>query len=782
MQAGSSAGGGGTGTSGYASGLAAGIMREASFKANVRTLRKRAAASASSDAGFTTFTSGISAGWQREIASRKFRQVRIASALVCCRSARPPYRALHDQRSFVLATDLCGLSARFSSTTTPSSRFLSTTNDYLHAHSRTQAVAVEFIATAIFVAVGSAVVIFGESPNTADPAANPMPYERRLMISLAFGFLICALVFSTGSISGGNLNPAVTASLALTRKMSLLRATCYILAQCAGAVAGSAFIFSLAPALFHDAGGAANAVNYRNDYYTTWTAVGGEMLGTALLVWTVSSAADVGREKANKYQGALTPLNIGLAVMLAHFFLLPIDGCSINPARSFGSAAVMNQWDHFWVFVLGPMVGGPLTALLYENFFKAKSGVEDPDTVDDVGGSGASTVSTVATSVAGYAGGRASGANGGYGRAGDISRVDSRRSLVPSLQLQQARAAYSDDRDLEMYGDEQQQRGQGVGDSNGIDGSPLQRGSVGGGADGLSPDQLQLQQLQAARQRHHQHQMSSLQLEQQYGGGAADSLRAQAIANSWNGGLNNHGGRGGGGSQTGPTVYAQRAMSGNGGGYDRSMQVAIASRGAFSNFNNNSNGGNLSARTYDNSSVTGGSEPTGSTPVYGVTAPAVTAYARAARMSAHPIMGMAGSGGARDPLPSVVPPLVQGGGGGDKLKGGLAPSSGPSLRATPPVAPPSSSSASDGPPLPDPRDEGLAVQRLRFPVAPPTVPSPARQQQQQQRQERRGQSADRPSLANPAGRSDEDNDDGDTYADNPAFRDEEDDGRSTQWR
>ena len=76
--------GSGGGASGYASGLAAGIMREASFKASVRTLRKRsaaAAAAAAADAGFTTFTSGIRAGWQRELASIRFRQVRSGRGL-----------------------------------------------------------------------------------------------------------------------------------------------------------------------------------------------------------------------------------------------------------------------------------------------------------------------------------------------------------------------------------------------------------------------------------------------------------------------------------------------------------------------------------------------------------------------------------------------------------------------------------------------------------------------------------------------------------------------------
>lgn len=40
------------------------------------------------------------------------------------------------------------------------------------------------------------------------------------------------------------------------------------------------------------------------------------------------------------------------ALLQAHTVLIPLDGCSINPARSFGPALVANKWDNFWVFVV----------------------------------------------------------------------------------------------------------------------------------------------------------------------------------------------------------------------------------------------------------------------------------------------------------------------------------------------------------------------------------------------------------------------------------------------
>lgn len=214
------------------------------------------------------------------------------------------------------------------------------------------------------------------------PFSIVYPVPRWFGISMMFGLLICVLVFATGSISGGNLNPAVTLSLALTRKMSVLRAFSYIAAQCLGSIIGAAFAQSLSPDLFKAAGGAANIVDTSSSWSSLWTVLGGEILGTFLLVFTVCTAADAGRERANKYVGALTPLAIGFAVLNVHLFLIPVDGCSINPARSLGSAVVYNEpvaWKDHWVFWVGPFVGGPAAALLYEFIFAVRE-TSAPDT------------------------------------------------------------------------------------------------------------------------------------------------------------------------------------------------------------------------------------------------------------------------------------------------------------------------------------------------------------------------------------------------------------------
>lgn len=252
------------------------------------------------DAGFTNFTSGIKAGWQRELRSRKFRQ----------------------------------------------------------------AVLAEIVASFLFVAFGTCTVIYSNSGATNEGMVN------LLVISSVFGFMIATLVYAVGDISGANINAAVSISLFISRKISLLRCFFYVLAQCIGATLGSAFVRGMNATLFDEYKGASNAVNWAREGTSYWTALSGEALCTSLLILVVHAAADVGREAHTKFVGAMTPLAIGLAVFLSHLILIPITGCSINPSRSFGSSLVSNNWSDHWVFWIGPIGGGIISCLVYEVVFK----------------------------------------------------------------------------------------------------------------------------------------------------------------------------------------------------------------------------------------------------------------------------------------------------------------------------------------------------------------------------------------------------------------------------
>jgi hypothetical protein len=99
-------------------------------------------------------------------------------------------------------------------------------------------------------------------------------------------------------------------------------------------------------------------------------ALGVEFGCTALLVIVVMAATDTHRAEANKHLLTIAPLVIGMAVTAAHFIAIPVDNCSINPARTFGVSVVSGNFNDHWVFWLGPMLGAAGAAILYKYVFR----------------------------------------------------------------------------------------------------------------------------------------------------------------------------------------------------------------------------------------------------------------------------------------------------------------------------------------------------------------------------------------------------------------------------
>jgi glycerol uptake facilitator-like aquaporin len=97
------------------------------------------------------------------------------------------------------------------------------------------------------------------------------------------------------------------------------------------------------------------------------SAIGAEVLLTAILVFVVFAATDKSRGASTPHLSALAPFAIGVTVFLCHIVAVPIDGCSVNPARSFGAAVVSGVWAYQWVFWVGPLAAGVAVGLLYEN-------------------------------------------------------------------------------------------------------------------------------------------------------------------------------------------------------------------------------------------------------------------------------------------------------------------------------------------------------------------------------------------------------------------------------
>lgn len=217
------------------------------------------------------------------------------------------------------------------------------------------AIAAEFIAMTLFVVVGC---------GSAMSVKNEDGWI--LQVALSFGLAITALAYAIGHYSGGHINPAVTLGLVIAGNCSIMQGLWNVAAQLVGSVFGALILTQIFPEGTDQTGGlGTNAVA---EGFSKFNAFSAELVATFLLVFVVLETATNPESKANRAEAALA---IGFAVFLAHSVLIKIDGCSINPARSFGPALVRKlcyksggSFEDMWVFVAAPLFGAAGAAFL----------------------------------------------------------------------------------------------------------------------------------------------------------------------------------------------------------------------------------------------------------------------------------------------------------------------------------------------------------------------------------------------------------------------------------
>ncbi|MCM1020665.1 MAG: aquaporin [Muribaculum sp.] len=187
-----------------------------------------------------------------------------------------------------------------------------------------------------------------------------------LGIGLCFGLVLICLCYAIGNVSGCHVNPAVSFAMLLSGKMSCKDFCGYVVAQLAGAAVGAAFLFWFANMgsgfNFGGVTGENNlATNVLQPGATSSMALLAEVLLTMFFLFVILAATD---EK--KGFGKFSGLAIGLALGLVNIVGIPVDNCSVNPARSFGPALFSPEaWGDFWIMVVGPLVGAALAVVLY---------------------------------------------------------------------------------------------------------------------------------------------------------------------------------------------------------------------------------------------------------------------------------------------------------------------------------------------------------------------------------------------------------------------------------
>ena len=206
----------------------------------------------------------------------------------------------------------------------------------------------------VFMGCGSAVFLGADSPG------------GHLAVAFAFGLSIVAMAYVIGNVSGCHINPAVSLGALLDKRITLVEFCGYVAAQIIGGIAGAAKLFFLSSLVGVDQTGAlgsngvANAGGIAGGLYI-------EVILTFIFVLVILGVT------ADKSKGTIAGIVIGLTLTFVHVLGIPITGTSVNPARSIGPAIFAGGQSliDLWVFIVGPLVGAALAALVYQ-IFKAK--------------------------------------------------------------------------------------------------------------------------------------------------------------------------------------------------------------------------------------------------------------------------------------------------------------------------------------------------------------------------------------------------------------------------
>jgi len=217
---------------------------------------------------------------------------------------------------------------------------------------------IEGWALGMFMMSAGVVTTLFEYPSSPVHGAIANADLRRALIGVAMGLTAMALIYSPwGQRSGAHMNPAVTLTFWRLGKVARSDAWWYVLAQFIGGTLGVLITSRLLSNAF-----TAPPVNYA---MTLPGAVGAtaafiaEVIISALLM---SMVLHVSNSRYARFTGVCAGLMVATYISLE----APLSGMSMNPARSFASAWPAQQWQHFWIYLIAPVLGMQAAATLYQ--------------------------------------------------------------------------------------------------------------------------------------------------------------------------------------------------------------------------------------------------------------------------------------------------------------------------------------------------------------------------------------------------------------------------------
>ncbi|WP_440880790.1 MIP family channel protein [Tenacibaculum sp. C7A-26P2] len=169
-------------------------------------------------------------------------------------------------------------------------------------------------------------------------------------IAMTWGLIVMAMIYAFGDISGAHFNPAVTIAFAFAKKFKWKEVPFYITAQLLGAICASIILWVLFPASEYYGA----TIPVVDDYRAFLL----EFLLTFFLMVTIINVST-----GSKETGVMAGIAIGGVVLLEAMFAGPITKASMNPARSIAPAIISGHFEHLWLYIAAPILGGIVAVL-----------------------------------------------------------------------------------------------------------------------------------------------------------------------------------------------------------------------------------------------------------------------------------------------------------------------------------------------------------------------------------------------------------------------------------
>ena len=214
----------------------------------------------------------------------------------------------------------------------------------------------EFIGTATLVLFGTGIAVVSGGNLVAT--------------ALAFGLAIIAEAYVIGDISGCHVNPAVSLSMLISKKMSVKDFIGYVVSQIAGAFAGTGILYAILNGT--DLGTSALGANgYGSLSALSISLVGAiitEIILTFIFIYTILGVT------SDKNKASVSGIIIGLTLTFVHLLGINLTGTSVNPARSLAPAVVQGceAFKQVWVFIVAPLIGAVIATLVFKYLNKTE--------------------------------------------------------------------------------------------------------------------------------------------------------------------------------------------------------------------------------------------------------------------------------------------------------------------------------------------------------------------------------------------------------------------------